>query len=261
MKTFVFDEYKLKFFPVYPCTADVKYPQELIVRKNGMKFNQIFVVSDGIGSLNVGDEFFDMKKGDMFFLPSGCPHTYRGKNRKFKTTYMGFSGGGCESLFDYYNVHAGCVYSGVNSAGVEAAISDLYECFEYESEISVLSSKAYNAVNLFFYEALKENKMSIERVYEFLELNYQKPVAINDILEIYPYSKSKLYRDFKEKYGVSIFDVLTDIRLRHAHMLLVCDPCMKIKAVAENCGFNDASYFCRIYKRKYKKSPGGERTL
>ena len=48
---------------------------------------------------------------------------------------------------------------------------------------------------------------------------------------------------------------MTDIRLKHAYFLIENQPEMKIKTIAERCGYTDASYFCRTFKRVYGKSP------
>ena len=80
-------------------------------------------------------------------------------------------------------------------------------------------------------------------------------LSLQDITELYPYSKSKLCRDFSAEYGMSIFDMLTKIRLNHARIMLKSDPSVSLKEVSENCGFNDTSYFCKMYKKAFGVSP------
>ena len=54
---------------------------------------------------------------------------------------------------------------------------------------------------------------------------------------------------------MTIFEALTKIRLQNAHDMLRLDPNMRLKRVMETCGFNDMSYFCKMYKREYNTSP------
>ena len=82
-----------------------------------------------------------------------------------------------------------------------------------------------------------------------------KMITLDDILTIYPYSKAKLCRDFKNKYSVSIFQMLTNIRLEHAKYMIKDNQHLRLKTVATLCGFNDISYFCKMYKKTYMCSP------
>lgn len=80
-------------------------------------------------------------------------------------------------------------------------------------------------------------------------------ITLDDILTFYPHSKSKLCHDFKEKYGLTIFDALIRIRLRNAHYMIKNNPYIKLREIAKACGFNDVSYFCKMYKRYYGETP------
>ena len=110
--------------------------------------------------------------------------------------------------------------------------------------------------SFFFWRgAKKESKPSLEQVVSFLEQNYNKNLTLNDILSVYPYSKTKLCRDFKNKYNVTIFEAITDIRLKYAKFMIDENPKTKLSTVISACGFNDASYFCKQYKKRYGVSP------
>lgn len=85
--------------------------------------------------------------------------------------------------------------------------------------------------------------------------NYSSPLTLADLLEIYPHSKTKLCQEFSATYGMTIFEALINIRLQNAHDMLTMDPNISLKTVMNTCGFNDMSYFCKMYKRKYGRSP------
>ena len=65
-------------------------------------------------------------------------------------------------------------------------------------------------------------------------------------------------RDFKQKYKITIFEMLTRIRLSHARNMINSNPHLKLTSIAASCGFNDVSYFCKMYKRLYDCSPKSE---
>ena len=60
---------------------------------------------------------------------------------------------------------------------------------------------------------------------------------------------------FKSHMGAGFIEYLNDYRLTMSERLLRSsdDP---VTEVAEKCGFDNLSYFNRIFKRKYGQSPG-----
>ena len=47
MRIKLYDEEQLIYFPLYPFTIDINYPQEKVVRPDGYTNHQIFTVSNG----------------------------------------------------------------------------------------------------------------------------------------------------------------------------------------------------------------------
>lgn len=259
MKTRVYDDKSLKYLPVYPLTLGFNNVQEDIIREQGMKFHQIFLVEGGTGIITVDEVSTELERGDMFFIRSNVPHSYIGYSEDFATNFLGFDGNICGDIFNYYKAGSSGVYKGKNYNIVRQDFKQLYANFDAILENSALSAKTYSLIICFFDEAFKKKHTLIESVYNYLEVNYQSPITLDEILEFYPYSKSKLCSDFKQEYGMTIFDMLTKIRLRHAQNMIRNDNKIKIKNVAKYCGFNDVSYFCKLYKREFNKSPNANR--
>ncbi len=254
MKTNIFKPKRA--MSIYPLTIDAEHFQEKITRKQGIAFHQIFIVRAGSGVLSVAGESYALEKGDMFFMKKKIGHSYHG-NTEFVTAFMGFDGEMCDKLFKFYQLEDFGVYRGKNSQASEAMIFDLYRDFDAIGSYDLLSSRTYSIITEFFHQALKPESQPIEAVKSYLEANFAHPVTLSDIMEIYPHSKAKLCRDFPARYGMTIFQMLTQIRLSHAKAMLKSDPGIKLKSVAEYCGFSDLSYFCKMYKREFGKSPKG----
>ena len=133
----------------------------------------------------------------------------------------------------------------------------LYDIVDKVHELSTLCSLTFSTVISYFDEACKKEYSPMEKVRNYLEENYSKPITLDDVLTVYGHSKTKLCRDFKIEYGESIFEMLTRIRLKNAKIQLEGDTALKVKDVALACGFADCSYFCRMYRRAYGESPRG----
>lgn len=93
---------------------------------------------------------------------------------------------------------------------------------------------------------------------QFLAENLHQPLGrqeVADFLHIHPNHVSRLFREFG---GSTFHEHLLHARLARARLLLN-DPKLNISQVAHACGFQDASYFIRRYRRLYGDSPARQR--
>jgi transcriptional regulator GlxA family with amidase domain len=68
-------------------------------------------------------------------------------------------------------------------------------------------------------------------------------------------SASHLSLLFRREVRCSPMRMLERLRMDHARQMLAA-PYDPVKAVAQACGYNDASYFCRAFRRHAGLSPG-----
>lgn len=87
--------------------------------------------------------------------------------------------------------------------------------------------------------------------------NYQNPdFALDDYLRSLPFSYDYLRRLFKNEMGVTPHRYLTDRRLNAAaNMLSMGQDDQSISSIALSCGFRDALYFSRSFKKQFDVSP------
>ena len=72
------------------------------------------------------------------------------------------------------------------------------------------------------------------------------------------YSKSHFMKFFKAYMGTGFIEYLNDYRLTIAERLLRTSG-SSVLDIAEKSGFDNLSYFNRIFKRKYGQTPGQRR--
>lgn len=84
--------------------------------------------------------------------------------------------------------------------------------------------------------------------------HYQDKISSHDAANACSMSPFRFCRKFKEEVGISFRDYVVRYRLREACRLLE-NPGTSISEVAYAVGFNDLSYFSRIYKRHFGHSP------
>jgi len=93
------------------------------------------------------------------------------------------------------------------------------------------------------------NSRRIEKVFEYMNNNYNKTVSLAEVSRIANMPEASFSRFIKKRTGKTFIDSLNEIRLGHASRMLI-DTTNTIAEIAYKCGFNNISNFNRIFKRK-----------
>ncbi len=92
--------------------------------------------------------------------------------------------------------------------------------------------------------------------------NIANPDITMKSLELkFQYNTDYIRRIFKNEYGKTPIEYLNDLRLNQAKELLRNMPIYTIYQIAEICGFTDALYFSRFFKKHTKISPKSYRQI
>lgn len=95
---------------------------------------------------------------------------------------------------------------------------------------------------------------SVSKVIEIMKNEYNQPINLPSYASICGVSESRFAHLFKEKTGFSPYNYQIMIRIEKAKELLTYTA-LSISQVSEQVGFDDCSYFCRIFKKYVKISP------
>lgn len=94
----------------------------------------------------------------------------------------------------------------------------------------------------------------VERARILLEAPREAPLSIEEIAAQVGWSADHLRRMFRAVFGTSPNHIQTNARLRRAKDLLRYEL-LPIHKIAEQCGFDDASHFSRVFKQECGISP------
>lgn len=100
----------------------------------------------------------------------------------------------------------------------------------------------------------QKNLDKIKTILTYIQTYYATPISIEEIANECFYSKSHFMKFFKESMGVSFVQYLNDYRLNIAAKMLK-ETSGSILEIAGSTGFDNLSYFNRMFKRKYGVSP------
>ncbi len=88
----------------------------------------------------------------------------------------------------------------------------------------------------------------------FVEGNYQRPIAVEELARLAHMSERSLYRAFQTALGCSPLEYVLQLRLRRASELLRSSD-DKLDEIAKRTGFADGGYLSRQFRKHYHLSP------
>ena len=89
----------------------------------------------------------------------------------------------------------------------------------------------------------------------YVHENYAKQISVSEMADICYYSQSHFMKFFKASMGMGFTQYLNEYRLETASRLLLATS-DSVLDIAMRTGFENLSYFNRIFKRKYGIAPG-----
>ena len=157
-----------------------------------------------------------------------------------------------------------------NSYNCEIIILTAYGTFEYarkaldfgvtgyllkpinEAELKDLLNKAILNINQNSKQAEHGDSVNcslpVRLACEYIEKNFQENINLNKISNYVSLSKNYFCNIFKKETGVTIWDYLIRIRMEEARKMLL-ETSMKTYEISEKVGYDDPSYFGRLFKK------------
>lgn len=95
----------------------------------------------------------------------------------------------------------------------------------------------------------------LEEISRYIIHNYQKKITLDEMARFTGMNRSSFCTFFKKEKGTTFFHELNTYRLQCACLQLK-ETDESVADIGYNVGFNDIPYFNRIFRRRYKLSPG-----
>lgn len=92
-------------------------------------------------------------------------------------------------------------------------------------------------------------------VSEYIEAHYMEDVRLGNLADMIGFSEGHFTRVFREEFGMTFIQYLTECRINHSKELLLTTS-VPIEQIAYRVGINSYSYFCTCFKRLCGTSPG-----
>ena len=95
----------------------------------------------------------------------------------------------------------------------------------------------------------------VKMVLDFIEANYNQDLSLQQAAVHVGFSTSYLSSLFKKEIDVNFVEYLNEVRIEKAKGLLL-DTYLKTYEIAEIVGFNENTYFCKMFKKVTGTTPG-----
>lgn len=100
---------------------------------------------------------------------------------------------------------------------------------------------------------LKHTK-ALSRALEYMGQNYMNPIRLEDVAKVVGFSPNYFSNIFKQEMGCSFRHYLNQIRVDNSQVLLL-SPEPTILQICHMCGFEDQSYFIKVFKKYTGTTP------
>ncbi len=108
--------------------------------------------------------------------------------------------------------------------------------------------------------AHKEITDKLKLVLQFIQEHYQRPVTVQELARLCHFSEYHFMRFFKRHMNMTCIEYLNQYRLEMASRQLAATE-QPVTSIALESGFNNISYFNRVFKKKFGVTPKEYRRL
>lgn len=149
---------------------------------------------------------------------------------------------------------------------VLSIMRQIFNAQEQDSARELLTSVLVQKLWLIFFENIDKTLVDeqtntsgsaqarLQLIMQFIHQNYKQDISLDEIACYAKISKSTVLNLFNRFLHITPINYLISYRLKEAAVLLANTE-RKINTIADETGFHNVDYFCRIFKKNYKMTP------
>lgn len=235
-----------------------------ISKRQNLSSYLFFVVLDGSGTVSYENKTYAISAGDCVWLDCTRPYSHESSaENPWSLMWVHFNG---NTAGDYYNTFLQqgnlFLFRPRNLILFTDALSQLYQAQLNKSSLMELISNKYitDIITLCFTESRAEHEgeysipEKLNQIHAYLEEHYADKITLEKLSAQFFISKFHLSREYRKTFGTTLLNDLTARRISHAKsMLRFSDEA--VESIAQSCGFQDAGYFIKVFKKSENMTP------
>ena len=235
---------------------------------------ELVCVISGSGTRHVGYHKSNYTNGDLVLIGSNIPHSGFGLNSvdpheeivlQFREEILHFPQQEVETravkdLLERSKY--GILYSTATKKLLMPKLKKLLESEGYKRYLLLLEilfelslCEEYELLNkeIMPYTIISKNKTRLENIFTYVEHHYDKEINIEDVAKLANLTLPAFCNFFKKATQITFTEFVNRYRINKACLLMAQDK--TISECSYSCGFNNVTYFNRMFKKYTNKTP------
>ena len=266
-KHYIFEKrYSLRLNPHLLYAGELNKSDAWREEPHAHEFCELLFIVEGNGTITANGKQKPFKRGDIVIYDPGVEHfeQSRGKDAiliyffavdMFKITDLqeghlmppgyDFIYNTGERFDEFLTMFKNIIYECKHT---KAFFGEIASCLAKVTMLGVLRT-ANRTEN-----ELSKNNKTVEKAVEYINNNYSKNISLETVAEQCYVDKYHLSHMFTKALGVSVGKFIKDLKIAKAKRLLETTS-YTVSVIAEKTGFDDSSYFSRMFKSAVGCSP------
>lgn len=252
---------------ILPLPALVQCTPEWETGEYVLDHNALAYILDGKGYLTKDNEYIEPVPGQMYLIPKGSVST-RGiiDNSPYKLYGVNFYNSfESKSFIDYFDFP--CCVTPKDPKYVESLFARLVYLQEDSSVTAKLEQKSvfymllcqyFNSCELTLKKDYSKNEFEL-KVSEYMYLHVNKGLSLDEIINLFGYSKEYFSHKFKQVMGTTPNRYIKELKMSEAKRMLRFTD-MSINDISLKLGYETQHYFSYDFKKKFGMTPSEFRT-
>lgn len=241
---------------------------------------ELIRVLTGTLRLTLDEEEHDLSAGELAFVHGGVLHAGRPMDGcsyeclVFDPTAFRRNNPACSAYIQKITNRSAMIYPIFSAqyhdihqsvAGAFDALRDHTEGYPLAVYASFYHFFALCFARHYYQKSAPENRkgyrkvMQLKKIIGFIDENYDQPITLEELASTVDMSPNYFCRFFQQMTHRTPIDYLNFQRIEQACYLLMSTE-KSVTDIAFSCGFNDPSYFIKLFRRYKNMTPGQYRT-
>lgn len=245
-------------------------------------FTRIYYVTEGTARLHLPHEVVELKRDNLYIIPAHTVHSYECEgifSHYYLHLYEGFKKE--TDVFDFYEIP-----SEVKAQEGDIDIFERMCSLHPEAQLPASDPRMYDNSNKFADYVSRYNELQLyekmqlrgsilmlfsrfmqfakprvwtqdermAKVLKYVHSNLYNDISNEDLADVACVTKQYLIRLFNQHFGISPLQYINQKKIERAQLLLLTEN-LSVKDIAYTIGFNDDSYFIRLFKKLTGTTP------
>jgi AraC-like DNA-binding protein/mannose-6-phosphate isomerase-like protein (cupin superfamily) len=236
---------------------------------------ELTLILSGKGNRIIGNNIEPFNSGDLVLLGANLPHVWVSDEKDpgpCEAIVIQFPEAFIQNLLHFpewnhlnyllQNAGRGLAYSNIETEKLENLTSQMRKIMETRSlsgliellcSLITIDSRPLTP-DVFSYHKSSKNTTRLNAVLHFIQMHFLKPITLENAAASIHLSESAFSKLFIRNMGKPFTTYLNELRIAHASRLLI-ETDYPISYVAQASGFENLSYFNRVFLQQKKLSP------